>query len=98
MKRFLLAAFAFLLLVGPAHATIFCEVIKTPDGIVALRSTPSVKGMLLHRLKAGDEVQVGLEKSGAWDKVIFYLSKNKDTNGKTVTGWVNARFLSDVCG
>jgi hypothetical protein len=98
MTKLLLTVVAFLFLVCPAQATVFCEVLKTPDGFVALRAAPSVKGKLLHKLRAGDEVQVGLGKKGAWDKVILYLSKNKDTAGKTVTGWVNSRFLSDVCG
>jgi hypothetical protein len=64
---FLTAAFLFVL-TTTAQATIFCEVLKTPDGFVALRSGPSVKATLLRKLKTAESVQVGLRKKGLGKK------------------------------
>jgi hypothetical protein len=64
MKSIFLSASIFFVFTTTAQATIFCEVLKTPDGFVALRSGPSVKAKLLRKLKTGESVQVGLRKKG----------------------------------
>jgi hypothetical protein len=84
----------------PASATVFCEVLPTPDGFVALRAAPNAKAKLLHKLKPGQSVQLGAEKKGSWLSVILYL--NQDTpsadDDSQTSGWVNGRYLNDVCG
>jgi uncharacterized protein YgiM (DUF1202 family) len=98
MRKLFFAAGVLLSVTGPAHATIFCEVLKTSDGFLALRAGPSVKAKLVFKIKSGEQVQVGLGRSGAWDKVIYYLKQKKSADPKPLTGWVNPKFLSDECG
>jgi hypothetical protein len=96
--KFLCAVLFIFLCSAPANATIFCEVLKTPDGFVALREAPSAGSKLLLRIKTGEQVQVDFTKKGTWEKVIYYLSTGKPANAKPITGWVKSKYLSDVCG
>ncbi len=97
MKTVLVFALSFFM-TASAHATISCEVLKTPDGFVALRSGPSAATKLLLKLKPGEMVQVGSGKKGQWEKVIYYLKMKKESDAKPLSGWIKTRFLSDVCG
>ncbi len=52
-----------------AGATLFCPVLKSPDGFVALRSGPGPRFPIVVRMKADDEVQVLEGRKGPWTQV-----------------------------
>jgi hypothetical protein len=84
----------------PASATIFCEVLSTPDGFLALRAEPNAKAVMLRKLKPGESVQVGEDKKGAWFGVTVYLNQDTpstDDDGQ-VSGWVHGKYLAKECG
>lgn len=97
----LVIAFALLLTAAaPASATTFCGIAPTPDGFVALRAGPSPAARLLQRMRVGDEVMIGQEKSGPWVAVTWWRGDTRLTRGfKTGRkGWVNGALLDEVCG
>ncbi len=96
----LLVAAGLALATVPARATAFCEVVDTPDGFVALREAPQAGAALVERMRAGDEVMLLPEKSGAWVRVRYWPAGERLQDGgfdRHKVGWVNARFL-DLCG
>lgn len=91
-----LAAFA----TAPARASLFCEVVKTRDGFVALREAPSASGKLLARMKPGDEAMLAGEPVAGWTPVIFWPDRNRIEAGekaRVIRGYVNRKLL-DICG
>lgn len=85
---------------GPAHATLFCEVVKTRDNFVALRAAPDPQAKMLMRMKAGGEVMLAGEQRTGWEKVHYWPGDDRIEKGEAarkITGWVN-RKLIDMCG
>ena len=104
IRRILLpaAAFAMLSAAGamPAQASLFCEVVKTRDGFVALRASPDASAKMLARVKGGSEVFLAGEKRNGWEKVKYWPAGDRLTKGeaaRTMTGWINGK-LVDLCG
>jgi hypothetical protein len=84
----------------PASAALFCEVMKSSDGFVALRDRPSAGAGLITRMRAGDEVQLLEGSKGRWREVLHWrggdrLDPNRRARGRH--GWVHARSISE-CG
>ena len=71
----LLAYAAFGIL--PVSATTFCTIKKTSDGFVALRAGPGVTTRLIARMKANDEVMVGLKEKGNWMEVTWWRGEDR---------------------
>lgn len=83
----------------PASATVFCNILKSHDGFVALRAAPNADSRLVARMKEDDEVQM-LESKGRWMQVTHWHGDQRldpKTRGNTRTGWVNKRYVSE-CG
>jgi uncharacterized protein YgiM (DUF1202 family) len=80
----------------PAQATLFCEVLKTKDGFVALRDKPSTKSKVLRRLTVGEDVQIDSTRKEAngWAPVIY----TGNDRSKNVIGWVRGSLISNECG
>lgn len=93
-----------LLAIEPAAATVFCDVKKTRDGFVALRTSPNPKSKLVARMRFGDEVQAittGGNLNG-WMQVIWWKGGRFKSGGPTYDassgkGWADRRFI-DECG
>ena len=89
-----------------ALATEFCDIKKTADGFVALRERPEIKGKLVARMKAGDEVMINnvVAAKNGWTRVYWW--KGGRFQGQSVKGiekadgqgWVNSKLLGDECG
>jgi hypothetical protein len=95
------AALCWLAATGPAGATLFCNVLESPDGFVALRAGPSAGARLVARMKAGDEVQILLGRKGNWEEVYHWRGldrHNDETRTNKRHGWVNTRYIDDTCG
>ena len=85
----------------PASATEFCYVKKTSDGFVALRRAPGPQSQIVARMKAGDEVMLGLGVKGNWLEVTWWHGDDRLTKGydkKSGQGWVNRKFIDEECG
>jgi hypothetical protein len=85
----------------PARASLFCYVKPTADGFVALRRAPRVTAPMLGRMKAGDEVQLGLGRKGKWIEVYWWHGDDRLEKGfhtKAGHGWVVRRLIEDECG
>lgn len=54
---------------APANAALFCELLKSADGFVALRAAPDANAKLVARMRAGDEVQALEGRKGRWQEV-----------------------------
>jgi uncharacterized protein YgiM (DUF1202 family) len=96
--RFICPVIFVFVCAAPAQATIFCKVLKTPDGFLALRVGPSTASKQLLKLKSGEHVQVDFAKKGTWEKVIYYRRGKDPAKATQVNGWVKSKYLSDVCG
>ncbi len=91
---------------GAASATEFCNVKKTADGFVALRSGPSAGAKLIGRMKVGDEVMLDNTVASAkgftrvtWWQGGRFKSANASQQAKpSGQGWVNSKLLEDDCG
>jgi hypothetical protein len=93
---------------SPAHAVFACTVMPSPDGFVALRDAPSVKGKLVTRATPGHVVII-LQKpngdpvsSGSWHRVLYYpgeaMPEKTDPAYKQVReGWMHKSFVNE-CG
>jgi hypothetical protein len=88
-----------------ASATSYCEIRKTGAGFAALRAGPSDGAKLLQRMRPGDEVLLGQEKSGDWVEVTYWRGgrfqsgKNPEGDPPTAKGWMRARMIAeDSCG
>jgi hypothetical protein len=105
MKRhFALCSAALLVLAVsliPAQATVFCTVLPTVDGFVALRTGPSAKARLVARMKADDEVMLGLGQRNGWMEVTWWRGDDRGAKGfgaSSSTGWVKRSLISSECG
>lgn len=87
-----------------ARASSFCEIKPTPDGFVALRAGPGVSSAVKQRMRPGDEVQLGTERSGKWISVTYwkggrFRTGNPAGDPPTDKGWVHSDFIvRDSCG
>lgn len=93
--------------VGPAHATQFCDIQKTPDGFMALRAEPNAKGKLVARMRPGDEVMLNttVDDKNGWTRVYWWKGGRFTPGGDfkglgkaNGQGWVYGKLLGDVCG
>jgi hypothetical protein len=95
-----------LLSIAPAAATEYCNVRKTPDGFVALRTSPSPKAKLIAKMKAGDEVlgDSTVDSVKGWMYVTWWKGgrfKSGKPNGydnPNGKGWVYGKFVDELCG
>ena len=90
-----------LLAPAPAAATLFCTVLASPDGFVALRAAPSRHARLIARMQPGDDVQALEGKRHAWEEVYHWhgLDRLDPANrGDRRHGWAWSRYISDECG
>jgi hypothetical protein len=81
-----------------ASATSCCEVLRTPDGFLALRKGPSPDAPLVRKVPSGRDICFGTERPKiphppSWDYGMFV-----DEARVPHWGWVNRRFLSKQCG
>ena len=86
--------------ITPAGATLFCPVLKSPDGFVALRSGPGPRFPIVARMKEDDEVQVLDGKKGSWTQVRHWWGGERlepATREKFRSGWAHRRYIGD-CG
>ena len=104
---FAAALFACCAMATPASATLYCEILKSPDGFAALRAGPDPKARLVARMRVGDEVLVngGVERKGKWENVTWWKGgrfKKKHPEGgydlPNAKGWVHSSLLGDTCG
>lgn len=97
MKRaILLAARLFGAAPLPAHATAYCEVLKTRDGFAALRAAPEAGARLLVRVPSGEDVQLDSARRAikGWRAVVY---RGADRTGN-IAGWMHGRLISNECG
>ncbi len=83
-----------------AAATGFCNLKRSPDGFVALRAAPSPTARLIARMRAEDEVLIGLGKKGQWVEVTWWRGQDRHEKGYHAIagkGWVNARLIEEDC-
>lgn len=102
MQKHLLAAVILLtaFAVAPARASLYCDIPKNGQGLVALREKPSVKGKLVAQMKQGDEVQLLEGSKGKWVEVLHWHGQDRMSparRGNTRRGWVEARLIG-TCG
>ena len=91
---------------GPARATEFCSIRKTPDGFIALREQPNAKGKLVARMKPGDEVMINniVDEKNGWVRVYWWKGGRfhgdiiKGIESADGQGWVNGKLIGDDCG
>ena len=92
----------------PANAIYACAVQKSPDGFVALRSTPSATGQVIAKAKPGDAVVIEQKEngdqiaSGPWLRVLHYKGEiappmNDPARKTGKQGWMHRRYVGD-CG
>jgi hypothetical protein len=83
------------------QASVFCDVLAGPGEVVMLNSGPNNKSETLVELKAEDAVQVGFdtaERKDGWEEVLFYPEAAASGDATPIRGWIETRFLSDICG
>jgi hypothetical protein len=97
-------AVTMLALGSPAAATVYCDVNKTKDGFVALRSSPSPKGKLVARMRVGDEVQPDdtVPRKNGWAFYTWWQGGRFKGSGPAYDpsngrGWAYERFIGE-CG
>jgi hypothetical protein len=89
-----------------ASATLFCEILKTSDGFVALRAEPNPNARLIARMHVGDEVLVDdtPNKPKGWTHFTWWKGgrfKAKHEYGydkPNAVGWAFDRYVGDTCG
>ena len=92
----------------PANAIYTCAVQKSPDGFVALRSTPSATSQVIAKAKPGDAVVVEQKEngdqiaSGPWLRVLHFKGEvapamNDPARKTGKQGWMHRRYVGD-CG
>jgi uncharacterized protein YgiM (DUF1202 family) len=89
------------IMAAETHATAFCNVKSSKDGFVALRQGPSKTARLIGRMRAGDEVMLGLQQKGRWHQVTWYKGEDRHTKGFGAIsgkGWVNVALIDEECG
>jgi hypothetical protein len=94
---------------APATAEVFnvCEILPTPDGFVALRDKPSIKGKLLARMHPGDMAVIDVKDGnyvqiGQWIRISYHRHDPKikvaeDSYIFVSKGWAHTKFI-DECG
>ncbi len=102
MRRSLAIVFAAALLgASPASATLFCPVMSTRDGFVALRDKPSMEGRIVVRMKSSDEIMLTNDEENGWIKVLYWPGDTRLAKGYGThrSGWMHRRFVpKDECG
>jgi uncharacterized protein YraI len=96
----LLLAGASLLAGGPAGATQYCSVLKSPDGFVALRAGPGTNFPVVARMKEDDEVRALDGQKGPWMQVHHWHGQERHddaTRSKYRKGWAHKRYIGE-CG
>ena len=77
-------------------------VVKTPDGFLNIRQTPSSNGRVLGQATPGDVVAIvgdtKGEPSGRWSYLTrsFEVIGNKIINERNISGWASTRYLSVI--
>lgn len=92
---------AALLGASPASASLFCPVMQTRDGFVALRDKPSMEGKVVARMKSDDEIMLTNEEENGWIKVLYWTGDTRLSKGYGThrSGWMHRRFVpKDECG
>jgi len=97
----LLGALAAVAFAAPAGATMFCPILKSRDGFVALRKGPGTSHPVVARMKAGDEVMAldDADRNG-WMPVHHWWGDerhNEATRAKYRKGYVHKRYVGE-CG
>jgi hypothetical protein len=85
----------------PAAATVYCTVLKSPDGFVALRAGPSSDAKLVAQMREGDEVLAMDGNKGHWWPVVHWRGDDRHhetRRSNTRKGWMHGRYMSDMCG
>lgn len=93
-----LAAAMLLGSAAPARATACCEVKRTSDGFLAMRSGPGARFALLKKIPSGDAVCFGSRDPDEPDTGHWIYGFYTDASGQTYHGWVNDLYLFDECG
>jgi hypothetical protein len=84
----------------PAAASLFCPILKSPDGFVALRQGPGAHFPIVARMKEDDDVQATDERKGAWIKIRHWWGMDRldeKKRGNFRDGWMHGRYLGE-CG
>lgn len=105
-----LALLGLLLSIGitPAAATDVCVVLKSGDGFVALRASPSADAALVARAKPGEAIVIQQHDNGdriargTWLRVFHFPGdvippKEDPAYRKGRIGWMHRRYVGD-CG
>lgn len=95
-----LAALLLTALPRPAAASLFCPILESPDGFVALRQGPGAQFPVIARMKADDDVQATDERKGAWIKIRHWWGMDRldeAKRGDYRDGWMHRRYLGE-CG
>jgi hypothetical protein len=85
----------------PAAATVYCTILKSPDGFVALRAGPGADAKLVAKMRAGDEVLAMDGNKGRWWPVVHWRGDDRHhetRRNNTRKGWMHGRYMSDMCG
>ncbi len=87
-----------------AQATEFCEIPKTRDGFVALRSGPATTNAIVARMREGDEVMADAQAAprNGWVRVLWWKGGRFRPEGYAFDkpsgkGWMSRSFMRD-CG
>lgn len=97
----LAGALAATVFATPASASLFCPVMKTRDGFVALRDKPGMDGKILVKMKSRDEIMLTIDEENGWIKVLYWPGDTRFTKGYGAhrSGWMHRRFIPpDQCG
>lgn len=100
LRIVLISALAAIGFAQTAAATEFCEIAKTRDGFVALRSGASPSAPMIARMRPGGEAQLVGDPKGDWQEVIYWQGDTRLTRGydkHTAKGWANRKLLRN-CG
>lgn len=96
-----LALASLLAFASPADATVFCPILKSRDGFVALRSGPGMRYPVIARMQEDDEVLAvtDADKHG-WMRVHHWWGQERHderTRSKYRKGFVHKRHVGE-CG
>ena len=97
----LTSALAATTFAAPASASLFCPVMKTRDGFVALRDKPGLDGKSGVKMKSRDEIMLTVDEQDGWIKVLYWPGETRFTKGygSYRSGWMHRRFIPpDQCG
>ena len=100
LAALLLTALLLTALPRPAAASLFCPILESPDGFVALRKGPGAQFPVIARMKADDDVQATDERKGAWIKIRHWWGMDRldeTRRGDYRDGWMHRRYLGE-CG